>query len=139
MLRENGADEVYIDDGAVARQVDRSGRYPNKVLELVGTTTLVDSLHCCRDAGVVCMTGMVGNKWTLDNFDPMDAIPTAVLASMPGRTRTPGDTVRGAGATDRSRLPSRPGRANWSPYDRDQRSAPVWKRTVPVEKIVVLT
>ena len=24
------------------------------------------------------MTGMVGNKWWLDNFSPMDAIPTAV-------------------------------------------------------------
>jgi NADPH:quinone reductase-like Zn-dependent oxidoreductase len=78
MLRDNGAEEVYLDDGAVARQVERSGRYPNKVLELVGTTTLFDSLHCCRDGGVVCMTGMVGNKWALDNFDPMDSIPTAV-------------------------------------------------------------
>jgi NADPH:quinone reductase-like Zn-dependent oxidoreductase len=82
MLRANGADEVYIDDGAIAQQVDRSGRYPNKVLELVGTTTLVDSLHCCRDGGVVCMTGMVGNRWSLDNFDPMDAIPTAVCLTI---------------------------------------------------------
>jgi len=24
------------------------------------------------------MTGMVGNKWSIDNFSPMDAIPTAV-------------------------------------------------------------
>jgi NADPH:quinone reductase-like Zn-dependent oxidoreductase len=24
------------------------------------------------------MTGIVGNKWSLDNFSPMDAIPTAV-------------------------------------------------------------
>ena len=24
------------------------------------------------------MTGMVGNKWTLDEFEPMGAIPTAV-------------------------------------------------------------
>ena len=31
-----------------------------KVLELVG------------------MTGMVGNKWSFDNFSPMDVIPTAV-------------------------------------------------------------
>ena len=24
------------------------------------------------------MTGMVGNKWAIENFSPMDAIPTAV-------------------------------------------------------------
>ena len=49
-----------------------------KVLELVGTTTLLDSLSCARQRGIVCMTGMVGNKWELDNFSPMDAIPSTV-------------------------------------------------------------
>lgn len=28
--------------------------------------------------GIVCMTGYVGNKWWLDNFAPMDAIPMAI-------------------------------------------------------------
>jgi NADPH:quinone reductase-like Zn-dependent oxidoreductase len=82
LLRENGADEVYVDDGAIARQVERSRWYPNKVLELVGTTTLIDSPHCCRDGGVGCMTGIVGNRWSLDSFDPMDAIPTAVCLTI---------------------------------------------------------
>ena len=48
------------------------------MLELVGTTTLIDSLRCAKQRGIVCMTGMVGNKWSFDNFSPMDAIPTAV-------------------------------------------------------------
>jgi hypothetical protein len=34
-----------------------------QILELVGTTTLEDSLQCGRGKAVVCMTGMVGNKW----------------------------------------------------------------------------
>jgi NADPH:quinone reductase-like Zn-dependent oxidoreductase len=50
----------------------------SKVLELIGTTTLMDSLRCAKQRGIVCMTGMVGNKWSFDNFGPMDAIPTAV-------------------------------------------------------------
>jgi NADPH:quinone reductase-like Zn-dependent oxidoreductase len=50
------------------------------VPELVGTTTLKDSLHCARQGGIVCMTGIVGNKWSFDDFAPMDAIPTAVFA-----------------------------------------------------------
>jgi NADPH:quinone reductase-like Zn-dependent oxidoreductase len=48
------------------------------VLELVGTTTLEDSLRCAKPGGIVCMTGIVGNKWSFDDFAPMDAIPTAV-------------------------------------------------------------
>ena len=50
----------------------------NKVLELVGTTTLEDSLQCVKPGGLCCMTGIVGNKWALEQFSPMDQIPTAV-------------------------------------------------------------
>jgi NADPH:quinone reductase-like Zn-dependent oxidoreductase len=79
LLRASGADDVYVDDGAIAGQLKRNpiGGF-DKVLELIGTTTLVDSLHCCREGGIVSMTGIVGNKWSLDAFSPMDSIPTAV-------------------------------------------------------------
>jgi NADPH:quinone reductase-like Zn-dependent oxidoreductase len=51
----------------------------NKVLELIGTTTLRDSLRCVEDQGVVCMTGIVGNSWVFkDEFGPMDSIPSTV-------------------------------------------------------------
>ncbi|KAK9834509.1 hypothetical protein WJX74_003383 [Apatococcus lobatus] len=76
----SGADQVIIDDGAIAAKVKASG-FPegyHKVLELVGTTTLEDSLQCVRPGGLCCMTGMVGNKWALPDFSPMDSIPTAV-------------------------------------------------------------
>jgi len=49
-----------------------------QVLELVGTTTLLDSLQCVSAGGSVCMTGMVGNMWTLEDFSPMGCIPHAV-------------------------------------------------------------
>jgi NADPH:quinone reductase-like Zn-dependent oxidoreductase len=77
LLRESGADEVFVDDGAVAAQLQPGCKY-DKVLELVGTTTLIDSLRCCREGGFVCMAGMVGNAWSFDTFAPMDVIPTAV-------------------------------------------------------------
>ncbi|WP_029061366.1 zinc-binding alcohol dehydrogenase family protein [Labrenzia sp. DG1229] len=79
MLLKNGADEVFIDGGQIApavRKVHPEGI--NRVLELVGTTTLLDSLQCTAMGGSVCMTGMVGNAWELDHFSPMGAIPTAV-------------------------------------------------------------
>ena len=42
----------------------------------MGTTTLLDSLQCLKDRGIVCMTGIVGNKWSMDDFSPMAAIPS---------------------------------------------------------------
>jgi NADPH:quinone reductase-like Zn-dependent oxidoreductase len=79
LLRASGVDQVFIDTGSIAEQVrEVSPGGVGKVLELVGTTTLMDSLRCAKQRGIVCMTGMVGNKWSFDNFSPMDAIPTAV-------------------------------------------------------------
>jgi NADPH:quinone reductase-like Zn-dependent oxidoreductase len=78
-LHAAGADEVVIDTGAIASAVrSLPGGAADKVLELIGTTTLADSLHCAREPGIVCMMGMVGDKWSFDRFSPMDVIPTAV-------------------------------------------------------------
>ena len=79
MLRANGADHVFIETGKISNEVRKI--YPNgvdKVLELVGTITLLDSLQLTAKHGSVVMTGMVGNSWELENFSPMEAIPTAV-------------------------------------------------------------
>ncbi len=78
-LKEAGADEVLIDNGEIHKQVieNKFGLY-DRVLELIGTTTLLDSLRCVGKGGIVCMTGILGGKWTLDDFHPMGDIPTAV-------------------------------------------------------------
>ncbi|WP_413718767.1 zinc-binding alcohol dehydrogenase family protein [Silicimonas sp. MF1-12-2] len=79
MLLRNGADEVFVDGGEIAPAVRKA--HPagvNRVLELVGTTTLLDSLRCAAMGGSVCMTGMVGNAWEIERFSPMGSIPTAV-------------------------------------------------------------
>src|SRR6266853_2943689 len=79
LLRASGVDQGFIDTGSIAEQVKEvCPKGVDKVLELVGTTTLKDSLRCAKQRGIVCMTGIVGNKWSFDNFAPMEAIPTAV-------------------------------------------------------------
>jgi NADPH:quinone reductase-like Zn-dependent oxidoreductase len=78
-LRANGADRVVIDSGAIAQEIGEvSPGGVDKVLELIGTTTLKDSLRCAKPGGVVCMTGIVGNQWSFDTFSPMEAIPSTV-------------------------------------------------------------
>ena len=78
-LRENGADDIIIDTGRVADEIAR--RVPggvDGVLELVGTMTLIDSLRAVRPRGVVCNTGILGNVWVLERFEPLEDIPSTV-------------------------------------------------------------
>ncbi len=83
LLQANGASQVFIDNGSIAADVQSwSSGGVNKVLELIGVTTLKDSLRCARPQGIVCMTGIVGNKWAFDEFSPMEAIPSAVCLTV---------------------------------------------------------
>jgi len=64
LLKGSGCEFVIIDKGTVnegLRRIWPEGA--DKVLELVGATSLVDSLACVKRGGICCMTGMVGNKW----------------------------------------------------------------------------
>ncbi|KAK5741626.1 hypothetical protein LTR17_003831 [Elasticomyces elasticus] len=79
LLKQHGTSIVVVDDGSVADEVKKqTGGGVNKVLELIGTTTLLDSLQCVKPHGIVCMMGMVGNSWSIKDFSPMDSIPTSV-------------------------------------------------------------
>lgn len=83
LLRSSGVDDVVVDTGSITVEVGR--RFAggvDKVLELIGTVTLDDSLRCAKEGGIVCMTGIVGNKWAFDQFAPMDVIPTAVCLTV---------------------------------------------------------
>jgi NADPH:quinone reductase-like Zn-dependent oxidoreductase len=79
LLLQNGADHVLIDDGNLSVKLKQA--FPggaNKVLELVGTSTLKDSLACAAPGGTVCMTDMLSEQWSVANFIPMDFIPATV-------------------------------------------------------------
>jgi NADPH2:quinone reductase len=79
LLLSNGADHVVIDDGeleAKVKTISFSGA--DKVLELVGTSTLKDSLACVASGGIVCMTGMLAEQWSITDFAPMEYIPATV-------------------------------------------------------------
>jgi NADPH:quinone reductase-like Zn-dependent oxidoreductase len=115
MLKANGVDDVFVDGGQIAAEVRK--RYPaqdpkpnaegfprphpggfDKVLELVGVTTLKDSLRCVKDGGIVCVTGMAGGKWAFDNFEPIFEIGkgvylTAYSGSVDAFQETPMDEI----------------------------------------------
>ncbi|MCA2212558.1 zinc-binding alcohol dehydrogenase family protein [Jidongwangia harbinensis] len=74
-----GVDHVLIDDGPIADRV-RSvlGDGAHGAIELVGTTTLRDTLRATRTHGTVCFTGMLANEWTVKDFYPIDYLPNGV-------------------------------------------------------------
>lgn len=79
VLRRAGVDHVLIDDGAVADRVREI--VPDGVdgaIELVGTTTLPDTLRATRVHGTVCFTGMLSDAWTVPDFYPIDYLPRGV-------------------------------------------------------------
>lgn len=78
-LRDLGVDHVVVDAGEIAGVVRE--RFPDgvdRVLELVGTNTLHDSLRCARERGVVCMTGCLSGHWVWPDFEPFLHLPSTV-------------------------------------------------------------
>jgi NADPH:quinone reductase len=78
-LLDNGADKVIIDSGQISSRVREE--FPegvDKVLELVGTKTLIDSLQTVKKGGTLCVSGILGNEWEMKHFAPMTDIPSTV-------------------------------------------------------------
>lgn len=85
ILRSVGVDDVIVDDGTIAPQVREL--VPDGVdaaLELVGAPTLRDTLECVRERGVCCFTGMLSNRWIVEDFYPIGFLPRGVRLSAYG-------------------------------------------------------
>ncbi|MBD5356752.1 MAG: zinc-binding dehydrogenase [Bacteroides sp.] len=79
ILRQTGADGVVVEGNEFHRRFLRD--YPEgatKVLELIGAATLIDSLRITALHGIVCHTGLLGNVFSLKDFDPIKEIPSGV-------------------------------------------------------------
>jgi NADPH:quinone reductase-like Zn-dependent oxidoreductase len=97
-LEAIGVDHVLVDDGDVAAQA--RAIVPDGVdvaLELVGTNTLPDTLRATAVHGVVCFTGMLSNQWTVEDFYPIEYIPSGVrlTAYGGGAADLPADVLQG--------------------------------------------
>ncbi|MEY3012671.1 MAG: hypothetical protein RIT45_1406 [Pseudomonadota bacterium] len=108
-LRALGVDHVVVDDGAVAEAV--RALVPGGVdgaIELVGAPTLHDTLRACRPGGTTCFTGMLSNRWIVEQFYPIAFIPTGVrltaygggAADLPGAVLSEVATAIHEGALD---------------------------------------
>ena len=79
MLHACGADDVILEgDGFHSRFLEKYPAGATKILELIGASTLTESLRLTCKHGIVCHTGLLGGVYGLKNFDPIKDIPSGV-------------------------------------------------------------
>ncbi|PPF78103.1 alcohol dehydrogenase catalytic domain-containing protein [Pseudoclavibacter sp. Z016] len=78
-LRDLGIEHPLLENGAVAAQICEIA--PDGVdgaVELVGATTLRDTLRAVRTGGTACFTGMLADDWIIPEFYPIAWLPNGV-------------------------------------------------------------
>ncbi len=79
LLNGYGADDVVLEgEDFRKRFLEKYPAGATKVLELIGASTLNDSLRLTACHGIVCHTGLLGGVYGLKNFDPIKDIPSGV-------------------------------------------------------------
>ena len=90
-MQQHGVDYVVVDDGASLRNKFHE-IVPNgvdKVLELIGGSTVPDSISCLAQNGICCLVGLVGGSPSIPDFNPLAMIPTErYLTAYGGRNFT---------------------------------------------------
>ena len=79
ILKKYGADHTILDNGSITeniKEIDSKGVF--NVIELIGNTTLEDSLACTAPNGTVCMAGFLGGLTPFENFMPLMQLPSSV-------------------------------------------------------------
>lgn len=67
ILMEQGFDEV-LEDREYILQTDKKF---DKILELIGPRSVKNSIGHLKRFGIVCSAGQLGEKWFLEDFDPI--------------------------------------------------------------------
>ena len=70
-LLEEGFDQVVEDRD----QVLQTGEKYDRIFDLIGPAALRDTFAHTAEGGIICVTGLLGGKWTLDDFDPLEDLP----------------------------------------------------------------
>lgn len=79
LLELAGADHVVMEGGSLGRVVENVEHQGfDAVLDLVGPSTLTDSFKIACPHGKVCVSGILGDKHIISNFDPIKDIPNGV-------------------------------------------------------------
>lgn len=79
LLKEYRVDHALLDNVDLKKHLNEIvPKGVDKVLELVGFSTLFEDMSFLKEGGTVCFTGALGGQWTLDTFSPF-MIPSGIF------------------------------------------------------------
>lgn len=79
ILKQYGAGYTILDNEKISKSIKEiSANGVNNVIELIGNSTLEDSLNCVTVNGSVCISGFLGGLVPFENFMPLMQIPSSV-------------------------------------------------------------
>lgn len=70
-MKKVGYDQVIVDKDGIL-QTDKKF---TKIFELIGPKVMKNSFAHLQENGILCETGLLGNQWTLKDFDPIEELP----------------------------------------------------------------
>ncbi|KAF7961025.1 hypothetical protein EAE96_000693 [Botrytis aclada] len=109
LLLDAGAHHVIIDPPSGLVSPTTNIRF-DKILELVGPTTLDDSFKLMKAGGIICQTGICGGKWIMENWNSFGVGAgyfTTYASSVERLLETPLDRVAGLVRDGKIRIPVR--------------------------------
>ena len=77
LLEQAGYDEVIIDQDNIL-QTDESF---DRILDLIGPAAILDTFKHINKQGIICITGLLGNKWSFD-FEPLEELPNSTYLTI---------------------------------------------------------
>jgi NADPH:quinone reductase-like Zn-dependent oxidoreductase len=83
LLEALGASQVEVETPALSKHLAQSGQL-DAVLDLVGNSTLLDSLAMVRRGGKVCLAGWLGGLAPIDEFNPLLQMASGVYLTFFG-------------------------------------------------------
>ena len=69
-LKVVGFDQVILEKDGVLHTKEQF----DKVLDLVGPSTILDTFARTAEGGIICSCGLLGGQWTVPDFDPIEML-----------------------------------------------------------------
>lgn len=69
-LLESCYDEVILDSDGILQ----TSQTFDKILELIGPKVIKNSIQHLKEYGIICNTGLLGESWYLEKFDPIEEL-----------------------------------------------------------------
>ena len=68
---QEGFDDVILDENGKLK----TEACFDKILDLIGPASIHDTISHTNEGGIICITGLLGNEWYLNEFDPIGQLP----------------------------------------------------------------